>query len=512
MADTSGGRKPPDPDPRIQSNDSGIKISPGQGTKAPAWGACGGLGGGQQCRSFQQIIEDEKRNRNIIEIQLVKDTENNNDENSHRALTFDELGELIFDVIGIPPSDCLTFDYTSRADIKQIKLKPTVSADQYVTVTAINFKGFEVSVRKQLNNVTRVTFKNVPINVPDEEVINLCKSYGTPLDQKVMYESMNNTRNKGMQGSTRFVDMQFNQGMNMMNYYWMEGPLSGDQGKRVLVLHNGQIPQCSHCLRRAGNGGCPAGGNGKACNLLKTPRAKMAQYMQSLREKIGYVSLKTRFLELQAKNFPSLQGFDTDIVNNMEEHDVECTDILPENPIEVKDRYISNLEKEIEVLKATQDENDSLKKALAQSKLDLSTTQKKISFTQKATENRILECISDPTGFHTDPLLIGVYSATLDEKSFNFEKDDIQANSPRSRKDLFLKSIEDKLDLKNTEHVDRLNIIKNQILEKVKVTQESRARSRSGSVGLKRELSSDSLSGLVSSPIRQKLSGIPKPK
>ena len=134
------------------------------------------------------------------------------------------------------------------------------------------------------------------------------------------------------------------------NFYWMEGPLSGDQGKRVLVLHNGQIPQCSHCLRRAGNGGCPAGGNGKACNLLKTPRAKMAQYMQSLREKIGYVSLKTRFLELQAKNFPSLQGFDTDIVNNMEEHDVECTDILPENPIEVKDRYISNLEKEIEDL------------------------------------------------------------------------------------------------------------------------------------------------------------------
>ena len=116
-----------------------------------------------------------------------------------------------------------------------------------------------------------------------------------------MYESMNNSRNKGMQGSTRFVDMQFNQGMNMMNYYWMEGSLSGDQGKRVLVLHNGHIPQCSHCLRRAGNGGCPAGSNGKACNLLKTPRAKMAQYMQSLREKIGYVSLKTRFLELQAK-------------------------------------------------------------------------------------------------------------------------------------------------------------------------------------------------------------------
>ena len=99
-----------------------------------------------------------------------------------------------------------------------------------------------------------------------------------------------------MQGCTRFVDMQFNQGMNMMNYYWLEGPLSGDQGRRVLVLHNGQVPQCSNCLKRAGPGGCPAGGNGKACTLLKTPRAKMAHYMQSLRDKIGYVSLKTRYL------------------------------------------------------------------------------------------------------------------------------------------------------------------------------------------------------------------------
>ena len=196
----------------------------------------------------------------------------------------------------------------------------------------------------------------------------------------------------------------------------------------------------------------------------------------------------------------------------MEENEVDSADILPENPVEVKDKQIAMLEKEIEELKQMQKENKCLKEDLAQSKLELSTSQKKISFTQKATENRILECISDPTGFHDDPLLIGVYSATLDEKSFKFNKDDIQANSSRSRKDAFLKSIEDKLDPKNSEQIERLNIIKNQILEKVKVTQESRARSRSGSVGLKIELSSDTLAGLVSSPVRQKMSGIPKPK
>ena len=59
--------------------------------------------------------------------------------------------------------------------------------------------------------------------------------------------------------------MEMKKGASMMNYYWLEGPLSGDQGRRVLVLHNGQMSQCSHCLRKSGKGGCPAGGNGKAC-------------------------------------------------------------------------------------------------------------------------------------------------------------------------------------------------------------------------------------------------------
>ena len=99
----------------------------------------------------------------------------------------------------------------------------------------------------------------------------------------------------------------------------MEGPLSGDHGRRILVLHNGQTSQCSHCLRKAGPGGCPAGGNGKACDKMKIPRAKMLQYMQSLRRQVGYVSLKAQYTEQQARNFPSLPGFDSDILNNMDE-------------------------------------------------------------------------------------------------------------------------------------------------------------------------------------------------
>ena len=34
----------------------------------------------------------------------------------------------------------------------------------------------------------------------------------------------------------------------------------------------------------------------------------MNTYMESLRHKVGYISLKMRHMEFQARNFPSLQG------------------------------------------------------------------------------------------------------------------------------------------------------------------------------------------------------------
>ena len=97
--------------------------------------------------------------------------------------------------------------------------KPSIQADQFVTSTPILFKGYYVSVNKQLNNITRVTFKNVPINVPNEEILHLCKQYGKPLDNKVYFETLTNSRNKGMRGSTRYVDVELSKGSSMMNYY-----------------------------------------------------------------------------------------------------------------------------------------------------------------------------------------------------------------------------------------------------------------------------------------------------
>ena len=59
-----------------------------------------------------------------------------------------------------------------------------------------------------------------------------------------------------------------------------------NKGKRIAVLHNGQA------LKRAGAG--------KLCELEGTTRAKMNNHMQSRRSKIGYVSMKIKYIEKQA--------------------------------------------------------------------------------------------------------------------------------------------------------------------------------------------------------------------
>ena len=88
------------------------------------------------------------------------------------------------------------------------------------------------------------------------------------------------------------------------NYYWLEGPLPSDQGRRITVTHQNQPQQCSHCFgfSMAKYGLqlnlCPGNGNGRACKAMDTERARMGPYMKALQRVLGYRSLKARFSRL----------------------------------------------------------------------------------------------------------------------------------------------------------------------------------------------------------------------
>ena len=219
-------------------------------------------------RSFEEIILEAKSTRNILEIHLKKIVNDSEPNVKPSNLTFDQFGELLFDKLKISTEDCLRINYASyRYDTRELVLKPDVDISKYI-VEVDNFYGHTVTTKRQSSNITRVSFRNVPLNVPDEEILHLCNFYGKPLNNYVEYEKLSNPRFGGISGATRFVDVEITPGKSFLNYYWMEGPLPGDQGCRITVLHSGQERQCSHCLKTS-SGGCPAQGQGKVCKWVK---------------------------------------------------------------------------------------------------------------------------------------------------------------------------------------------------------------------------------------------------
>ena len=114
-----------------------------------------------------------KRKRNILEIHIKKQIQlQNNEQTKPRNLTFDELSIFIFDILHIQPKDIVTIDYiTGRYDHREIKLKPGVEATPFLETK--NYLNPDIKVTKQSQSITKVIFRNVPLNVPDEEIMNV---------------------------------------------------------------------------------------------------------------------------------------------------------------------------------------------------------------------------------------------------------------------------------------------------------------------------------------------------
>ena len=292
-----GGSGGGDGPPRILTSS---QVRPDQ-TFAGAAQAAGGLVPGG--RSWQQIFKDAKERRNILEIHINKtssDNPNEVDTQKPKALTFDQLSDFLFKVLGIKDQDCIGLDYFFGH--KEVELKEGVDVSPYLHVnTPIKYLEHDIFVKRQETNfATKILFRNVPLNVPDEEVINLALCYGQPVGV-VRREKLTNMKDKGKIGSNRSLDVLLNPGCTFENYYWLEGPLPSDQGRRITVTHQNQPTQCSNCFgySRQKYGTelnlCPGNGIGRVCKAMETERAKMGPYMRVLERLVGYKSLKARY-------------------------------------------------------------------------------------------------------------------------------------------------------------------------------------------------------------------------
>ena len=113
-----GSREPPPGGGGMDNQSTSTSPSPDQRTNS-VWTDKSVFGGNITTRSFEQIIADEKKHRNILEISLVKNDVTNSDGTIGKAksLNFDEIGEFLFDILCIDPESCISFNFsTGRYD------------------------------------------------------------------------------------------------------------------------------------------------------------------------------------------------------------------------------------------------------------------------------------------------------------------------------------------------------------------------------------------------------------
>ena len=427
-------------------------------------------------RSWQQILSDARDKRNILELHLSKipQKDSNNQPFQPKHLTHDDLSDFLFKDLKIKHADLLSIDYTTSSyGHREVELLPGVDITPYLTGNnPREFRFHKIHVKPQKKNTsTKILFRNVPLNVPDEELINLCMCYGEPVGW-VSREKLTNFKDKGLPGSNRSVEVNLNKGASFENYFWLEGPLPGDQGRRVVVTHQGQPQQCSHCFgydsQKYGkqvSDLCPAKGNGKACRLLETPRAKMGAYMKELERLVGYTSLKVKY----SKKL-SVEDIIEDAQN--EEEESEATPrVVFKTPVAERDELIQTLQDQKSELEA---EVPQLKEQLTKvSKLlEIERNMQKQKYNKdiqmkKIIDKQVSESIkSDYSLLSKNRQLISLLALFQDRDNFIIDEEN-QTVKPVQEQD-FVEEITREIEgfIQETE---RLADVKNQLLEGLKI-------------------------------------------
>ena len=92
-------------------------------------------------------------------------------------LTETHMTDLIFNILKIPAKCCIELDMqTGRYKNKVLLVSPNTDLTQALTGDSPKiFKQHEMFVTIISNKATKVTFKGVPLTVPNEEILHLAE-------------------------------------------------------------------------------------------------------------------------------------------------------------------------------------------------------------------------------------------------------------------------------------------------------------------------------------------------
>merc|ERR1712240_579578 len=235
----------------------------------------------------------ERRSDNMIELTFQK--QDSGDTTTPEFPSLEVVANYLFEVLEINPTDAIEIDYFSNRSKKRILLKDGINIDQHRLYMPDTYKGYIVNVDRTAQAKIRIQFKNVPIDCPEVELINLCNTYGS-LEGNITYQFRTVPAKKGnirIRTSNRVADVVLKPGKNMKNYYWLGGLQNTSKDTKITVIHHGQTQQCSNCLLTEEEG-CPGMGMGKSCKATKQPRTPLADYFKRLEEEDGFISLRTQ--------------------------------------------------------------------------------------------------------------------------------------------------------------------------------------------------------------------------
>ena len=336
--------------------------SPGSYASAAAsamtdpWGLDGKL---CAMRKYDKIIEACKEEcKNVLNVKIEKIR---NKEEQMQNLNQIDVENILFDELKIDIDAVEEVDVSSRYNFKEIIFKKGHDLTRYNRAPFV-YKGHLVTAgsRSSVRNKVKVTFRNVPRSVPDEELLNFCFRFGGIEDRIVYYGKYSSGNFKGLYNGTRWLNMELKSRVPI-NFIWLEGPEDIESTRVTVTWGAGGETQCGHCLR-TGTEGCPGLGKAKICRAKMVKRAQIGEYMKTLEEKYQYKTLKAKYLD--------------SLKEKKEDNETEVDDVKEDAP---EDNEVEVEEEE----GATEKEEQDLDKENQKLRKELQTLNEKIAIQEK---------------------------------------------------------------------------------------------------------------------------------
>ena len=301
---------------------------------------------GKKClmRDYGRIVEASKEEvKNILNVKIEKIRSRE----SVLGLTHEDVENILFNELKIDIDAVEEVDVTSKYNFKEIIFKKDHDVIKYQRPPFI-YKGHIVTAgtNSKLRNMVKITFRNVPRSVPDEELVHFCKSFGMVEDKTVYYGKFLSGNFKGLYNGTRWLNIELNCRVPI-NFIWLEGPEDQESTRVTVTLGAGGETQCGHCLRTKAEG-CPGAGKAKICKTKGEKRADVEEYMKVLKEKYLYKTLKEAYLDSLKEKNEKQMGTEEEQQNASEENKEQ--DLKKENEklkekLKVLDEKVASHEK-----------------------------------------------------------------------------------------------------------------------------------------------------------------------